>query len=177
LIFTETPLAGAYLIEPQLLADNRGLFARVFCENEFAEHGLHTRFVQTSISFNVRRGTLRGLHYQSEPHGEIKVVRCTMGAIYDVIVDLRPQSPTYKQWYSVELTANNRRMLYIPVGMAHGFQTLTDDSEVFYMMGTFYHPPSATGVRWNDPTFAIEWVDVDERIISEKDQNWADFRG
>lgn len=177
MIFTETILAGVYRIEPQILSDDRGFFARVFCENEFAEQGLQTHFVQSNISFNARRGTLRGIHYQVEPHGEVKIVRCTMGAIYDTLLDLRPHSPTFKQWYALELSAENRRMLYIPVGIAHGFQTLTDNSEVFYMMGEFYHPNSARGVRWDDPTFGIEWPTVDKRIISEKDENWPDFRG
>ncbi|MDQ7026699.1 MAG: dTDP-4-dehydrorhamnose 3,5-epimerase [Anaerolineae bacterium] len=175
MIFTETILAGVYLIEPQILSDNRGFFARVFCEDEFAEQGLLTHFVQSNISFNARKGTLRGMHYQVEPHGEVKLVRCTMGAIYDIILDLRPDSPTFKQWVAFELSAKNRRMLYIPAGIAHGFQTLTDNSEVFYMMGEFYHPESARGVRWNDPIFGIDWPGVDERIISEKDQNWSDF--
>ena len=176
MIFTETPLVGAYLIEPEPLSDERGFFARVFCENEFAAQGLCTRYVQSNISLNTRSGILRGMHYQAEPHAETKVVRCTMGAIYDVIIDLRPASPTFKQWYAVELSAKNYRMLYIPAGMAHGFQTLTDNSEVFYMMSEFYHPESAAGVRWNDPAFGIEWVNVDNHIISGKDQTWADFR-
>ena len=175
MIFAETPLAGAYLIEPEPISDERGFFARIFCENEFAAQGLCTHYVQSNISFNTRKGTLRGMHYQLEPHTEIKIVRCTMGAIYDVIIDLRPASPTFKQWYAVELSAKNYRMLYIPSGIAHGFQTLTDDSEVFYMMSEFYHSESASGVRWNDPAFGIEWVNIDNRIISEKDQNWADF--
>lgn len=137
--------------------DERGFFARSWCEDEFKRHGLNPRLVQCNISFNKKRGTLRGMHYQIAPFPEAKLVRCTMGAIYDVIIDLRQNSPTFKQWMSVELTAENRRALYIPEDFAHGFQTLTDHTEVFYQMSEFYHPECARGVRWDDPVFAIEW--------------------
>lgn len=174
MIFTETKLQGAYLIEPERREDERGFFARVYCQDEFTAHGLHTAFVQCNISYNNRRGTLRGMHYQAEPHGEVKVVRCTQGVIYDVLVDLRPESPTFKEWAGFELSAANRHLLYIPVGVAHGFQTLTDESEVFYMMGAFYHPESARGVRWDDPAFGIVWP-LDVAQISSKDSGYDDF--
>ncbi|MFP4322859.1 MAG: dTDP-4-dehydrorhamnose 3,5-epimerase [Anaerolineales bacterium] len=173
--FIETPIPGAYLIQPEPRQDERGFFARVYCQDEFAAHGLHTRWVQNNISYNAQRGTLRGMHYQAQPYGEIKLVRCTQGAIFDVIVDLRPDSPTFKQWYGVELSAENRHMLYIPVDVAHGFQTLADATEVFYWMGEFYHPDAARGVRWDDPAFGIEWSPAKTRIISAKDQAYPDF--
>lgn len=172
--FTELKLSGAYLIEPERREDERGWFARTFSQDEFQAYGLNPLIVQTSVSFNHRAGTLRGMHYQADPHAEAKVVRCTAGAIYDVILDLRPFSPTFKQWLAVELTADNHRMLYIPEGLAHGFQTLVDHSEVLYQMSEFYHPESARGVRWNDPAFGIEWPAA-ERIISERDQAFPDF--
>lgn len=175
MIFAETKLKGAYIIEPERLEDERGFFARTFCQEEFAAHGLRTRFVQCSISFNKKKGTLRGMHYQVAPHEEAKLVRCTMGAIYDVIIDLRPGSPTFTQWVAVELTAQNRKMLYIPEGLAHGFQTLEDDTEVFYQMSEFYHPECARGVRWDDPVFGIKWPKIHHRIVSEIDQRYADF--
>ena len=174
MIFTETKLKGAYLIEPERLEDERGFFARTFCIQEFEAHSLNPSVVQCSVSYNKKKGTLRGMHYHVAPHAEVKVVRCTRGSIYDVMIDLRPQSATFKQWVAVELTAENRRMLYIPEGFAHGFQTVEDDTEVFYQMSEFYFPQSACGVRWNDPTFQVEWPD-DKRIISAKDMNYADF--
>jgi dTDP-4-dehydrorhamnose 3,5-epimerase len=172
--FEETALPGAYVIELDLLTDHRGFFARSWCQQEFAERGLNPNLVQCNISFNHKRGTLRGMHYQREPHGEAKLVRCTQGAIYDVLVDLRPQSPTFTQWIAVELSAENRRMLYIPEGLAHGFQTLEDNTEVFYQMSEFYHPECAAGVRWNDPAFGIEWA-IAHPILSDKDQSYPDF--
>lgn len=168
--FIETKLAGAYIIEAERLEDERGFFARTFCQKEFAAHGLITTFVQCNISFNKHKGTLRGLHYQIEPHPETKLVCCTQGAIYDVIVDLRPGSPTYAQWIAVELSAKNRRMLYIPEGFAHGFQTLSDESQVFYQMSEFYHPECARGVRWDDRAFGIEWP-LSISSISIRDKN------
>jgi dTDP-4-dehydrorhamnose 3,5-epimerase len=174
MIFTETRLPGAYLIEPELRHDERGFFARTWCQNEFAIKSLQTQWAQCNISFNRQRGTLRGLHYQTAPHEEAKLVRCTMGAIYDVIVDLRVDSPTYRQWLAVELTAQNRLMLFIPTGFAHGFQTLMDEAEVFYQMSAFYAPECARGVRWDDPAFQISWP-VERRIISERDQSFSDF--
>jgi dTDP-4-dehydrorhamnose 3,5-epimerase len=167
-IFTELTLKGLYLIEPELIADERGFFARAWCGREFESHGLNTKLAQCNISFNRHQGTLRGLHYQAPPHEETKVVRVTRGAIYDVAVDLRPNSPTYKEWTAVELTAENRRMFYIPPGFAHGFQTLADDTEVFYQMSTFYEASSATGLRWNDPTLDIVWP-LEVRNVSKKD--------
>lgn len=172
--FTELDLPGAYLVEPEPIADERGFFARTWCEQEFAAQGLNPRLVQCSISYNHRKGTLRGMHYQTKPHEEVKLVRCTQGAIYDVLLDLRADSPAFLRWQSVELTAQNRRMLYIPEGVAHGFQTLTDAAEVFYQMSEFFHSESARGVRWNDPAFGIEWPS-DERTISLRDQQYADF--
>lgn len=172
--FLDTPLAGAYVIEPELIEDNRGFFARSFCVHEFAARGLDTALVQCNISFNRKRGTLRGMHLQVEPHAEAKLVRCTMGAIYDVIVDLRPESPSFTQWYGVELSAQNRRMLYIPTGLGHGFQTLMDDSEVFYQMSEFYHAQSARGVRFDDPAFAIRWP-LPDPICSDRDRSYPMF--
>jgi dTDP-4-dehydrorhamnose 3,5-epimerase len=173
-IFTETKLGGAYVIEPERHQDERGFFARTWCEQEFARNGLQARWVQCNISFNAQRGTLRGLHYQMAPYEEIKL-RCTMGAIHDVIVDLRVDSPTFRQWLAFELTARNRLMLFVPAGFAHGFQTLTDDSEVFYQMSAFYAPASAHGVRWDDPAFGIRWPEA-ERLISQRDRSFPDFR-
>ena len=155
--YVETELKGAFIIEPERLADERGFFARVFCEQEFAAHGLETRFVQCSISFNRCKGTLRGMHYQAPPHEETKTVRCTSGAIYDVIVGLRRDSGTYRKWIGVELSAENRRMLYVPGGFAHGFQTLEDNSEVFYQISQFHAPPAARTERWDDPGLGIRW--------------------
>ena len=175
MIFAETKLKGAYIIELERRQDDRGFFARSFCQEEFGSHSLHTQFVQCNISFNHKKGTLRGMHYQVEPYTEAKLVRCTMGAIYDVIIDLRPESPTFKQWLGVELSGDNRRMFYIPEGFAHGFQTLTDNAEVFYQMAEFYNPESARGVRWNDPAFGIKWPAAEERIISTKDAQYEDF--
>ena len=174
--FTKTALPDAYLIELEKIEDERGFFARSWCSSEVAEHGLNPRVVQCSISFNEKKGTLRGMHFQMAPHSEVKVVRCTMGAIYDVIIDLRPGSPTFKRWAAFELTAGNRRMVYIPENFAHGFQTLQPQTEVFYQMSAFYAPESSRGVRWNDPQFGIEWPKGD-RIISPKDQQYPDFRG
>jgi len=172
--FIETELEGAFVINPERLADDRGFFARTCCRNEFAQHGLISDWVQCNIAFNKRKGTLRGMHYQVSPHAEAKLVRCTMGSIYDVIIDLRPNSKTYLQWISVELSAENRTMIYIPEGFAHGLQTLVDNTEVFYQMSEFYTPEYARAIRWNDPQFKIHWPEA-ERTISEKDQNIEDF--
>lgn len=174
MIFSETKLKGAFIIEPERLEDERGFFARTWCQREFEAHGLDPHLVQCNISFNKKRGTLRGMHFQVSPHAEAKLVRCTMGAIYDVILDLRPDSPTYKRWLALELTAENRKTLYIPKGLAHGFQTLADNTEVFYQMSEFYHSESARGVRWDDPTFGIEWPIVDA-TISGKDKGYPNF--
>ena len=169
MIFTETKLTGAFIIDVDPHEDERGFFARSWCEDEFKQHGLNPRLVQCNISFNKKRGTLRGMHYQAAPFAEAKVVRCTMGAIYDVIIDLRPDSSTFKQWFAVELTAENRRALYVPEDFAHGFQTLTDNAEVFYQMAEFFHPECARGVKWNDPAFGILWP-LKITLISPKDE-------
>jgi dTDP-4-dehydrorhamnose 3,5-epimerase len=174
MIFTATKLAGAYIVEPEPIADNRGFFARSWCVKEFAAQGLNSQLVQCNISFNQRQGTVRGMHYQAAPYGECKLVRCTAGSIYDVIIDLRPDSATYTQWCGVELTAANRQALYIPEGLAHGFQTLTDETEVLYQMSEFYYSESARGVRWDDPKFQINWPIVDI-TISDRDQNYPTF--
>jgi len=173
--FLETKLAGVFEVQIEPVSDVRGFFARTWCQKEFAAQGLDSRLVQSSTSFNHRKGTLRGLHYQSAPHAETKLVRCTQGAIYDVVVDLRPQSPTFKQWTSVILTAGNRNMIYIPERCAHGFLTLEEGSEVFYQISEFYAAESARGVRWNDPAFRIAWPEKPE-VISERDQNYPDFQ-
>ncbi len=174
MIFNETKLKGAFVIEPEKLDDKRGFFARTWCVREFEEHGLNPNLVQCNISFNKKRGTLRGMHYQMAPHEEAKLVRCTMGSIYDVIIDLRSVSPTYKQWFHVDLSADNRKMLYIPKGFFHGFLTLQDNTEVFYQMSEFYAPECAIGVRWNDPSFEMDWPS-DVLVISEKDRTYPDF--
>jgi dTDP-4-dehydrorhamnose 3,5-epimerase len=173
--FIATPLAGAYIIEIEPIEDERGFFARSYCNKEFTKWGLNTNLVQCNISFNHKKGTLRGMHYQVAPHAEAKLVRCTRGEIYDVIIDLRPDSATFKQWVSIELTAENHFSIYIPEGFAHGFQTLTAVTEIFYQMSEFYHPESARGVRWNDPAFAIDWV-LEPVMMSEKDQSYPDFQ-
>jgi dTDP-4-dehydrorhamnose 3,5-epimerase len=172
--FKETEIKGAFLIDPEPLEDERGFFARTWCRKEFEQYGLNVDWVQCNISYNTRRGTLRGMHYQIAPYAEAKLVRCTMGAIYDVIIDLRPDSGSYRKWISAELSAENRKMIYIPQGFAHGFQTIVDHTEVFYQMSAFYAPEYARAVRWNDPQFNIHWPEAD-RIISEKDQKIKDF--
>lgn len=172
MIFTETALKGAFLIEPELVPDTRGVFARTWCQREFAARGLNERLVQCSTSFNINKGTLRGMHYQVPPFEEVKLVRCTMGAIYDVIIDLRRESPTFKEHFAVVLTPANRKMLYVPEGFAHGFQTLEDSTEVFYQMSQFYAPECARGVRWDDPAFHIKWP-IDVPIISERDRRYS----
>lgn len=174
MIFRETHLPGALVIEPERIHDQRGFFARTWCQEEFAAQGLSTRLVQCNISYNHHRGTLRGMHYQIAPHQEVKLVRCTRGAIYDVILDLRPQSPTYLQHIGVTLSAALQNALYVPVDFAHGFITLTDDAEVFYQMSEYYAPQAARGLRWNDPAFAIEWP-IPVTTIAERDANYADF--
>ena len=173
--FIETKLKGTYIIELEPMEDERGFFARSFCQKEFKKHGLNPRIVQCNISFNKKRGTLRGMHYQVSPYEEAKLVSCIRGAIYDVIIDLRQDSPTYCQWFAVELTEENYKMLYIPKGFAHGFQTLEDNTVVFYQMSEFYYPECARGVRWDDSTFEIEWP-LSEQVMSKKDLSYPDFR-
>lgn len=172
--FIETPLAGAYVIDIEPISDERGFFARTWDRGESAARGLSAVVEQCSVSFNPKRGTLRGLHYQAAPHAEVKLIRCNRGAVYDVIVDLRRASGTFRQWFGIELTAANRRMLYIPKGMAHGFLTLSDDTEVYYQMSDPYVAPAARGVRWDDPAFGIDWPRRVE-VISERDRRYPDF--
>jgi dTDP-4-dehydrorhamnose 3,5-epimerase len=176
--FIQTPLVGAWIIEPDRLSDDRGWFARTFDAHEFEARGLNPTVVQCNASFNARRGTLRGMHYQAEPHGETKLVRCVRGAIFDVAVDLRPDSESYCDWYGVELSAETSFAFYVPAGMAHGFQTLTDDCEVLYQMGHRYVAEAARGVRWNDPAFAIKWrpQPTGGHIISERDRAFPAFQ-
>jgi dTDP-4-dehydrorhamnose 3,5-epimerase len=169
--FSATRLPGAFEISIEPHYDERGFFARSWCQGEFEAHGLNPRLVQCNISFNARKGTLRGLHFQAAPSAEAKLVRCTQGSIYDVVLDLRSESPTYKQWVGINLTAENRNMVYVPEGCAHGFITLEDDTEVFYQMSEFYDPQSARGVRWDDPAFGIAWP-AEVRVISERDANY-----
>ena len=172
--FAPLPVEGAWLVEPEPRTDERGLFARTWCAREFAEHGLSAALAQISVSYNEMAGTLRGLHYQEEPHAEIKLVRCTAGSIYDVIVDLREDTKTYLRWYGATLSATNRMALSVPKGCAHGFLTLEDGSEVLYQISDFHHAESARGVRWNDPAFGIEWPRVPARI-SQRDAEYPLF--
>ena len=174
--FEATDLPDACLIIPEPIGDARGFFARTFCTRELGERGLETGFVQHSISTSAQRGTLRGMHFQTEPHGEVKIVTCHRGAIADIIIDLRPASRAYRKWQRFELTAENRHRLYIPKGFAHGFQTLTDDVEVGYLISAFYEPAAASGVRHDDPAFAIRWP-LPVSVMSDKDRAWPDFTG
>jgi len=174
MIFQTTAINGAFIVDVQKIGDERGFFARVFCRKEFEAQGIDPQIHQANIGFNKDRGTLRGLHYQVDPHGEAKFVRCTAGSLYDVVLDLRPTSATFKQWLGVELSAENRRMLYLPAGCAHGYLTLADDTEIFYLVSQYYHSAAERGVRWNDPAFAIDWP-IDVAVISPKDAHWPDF--
>lgn len=174
MIFTETPLKGAYLIAMQKHGDDRGFFARAFCRREFAEQGLSHQIVQANNSLSARQGTLRGMHYQLAPRAETKIVRCIRGALHDIILDLRPDSPTFGETFAAELTAENRLMLYVPKGFAHGFITLVDDTEAFYLVDESYAPEYERGVRWDDPHFAIPWP-AQPTVISEKDRAYRDF--
>jgi dTDP-4-dehydrorhamnose 3,5-epimerase len=174
MIFHKTPVQDARVIELEKRGDDRGFFARFFCEQEFAKDGLETRFVQANNSLSAKKGTLRGLHYQLVPAAEVKVVRCVRGALWDAIVDLRPDSPTYKKWFGAELTAENRLMMYVPRGFAHAILTLTDDTEAFYLVSNLYAPAEERGVRWNDPAFSIDWP-IKPEEISAKDAAWPDF--
>jgi dTDP-4-dehydrorhamnose 3,5-epimerase len=174
MIFKPSELKGAYVLEAERKEDERGYFARTWSEREFCANGIDFVPAQSSISYNRQKGTLRGIHYQTAPYQESKLVRCSYGAIFDVIIDLRSDSPTYKSWIGIELTAANHRMLYIPKDFAHGFQTLTDEAEVLYLMSDAYNPQAERGIRWNDPAFAIAWP-VKVGMISEKDRSWPDF--
>ena len=175
MIFLETKLPGVFEIHIEAKPDERGFFARTWCQQEFETQGLNGRMVQSSLSFNSRKGTLRGMHYQVAPYEEAKLIRCTRGAIYDVVVDLRPQSRTFKDWIAAVLTAEKRNMVYVPRGCAHGFLTLEDSSEVNYQMSEFWNAESARGVRWDDPVFRIEWPAKVE-VISERDRTYPDFK-
>jgi dTDP-4-dehydrorhamnose 3,5-epimerase len=176
MIFTETRLKGAFIIEPEKLEDARGFFARIWCQREFERHGLNPRLAQCSVSFNRTKGTLRGIHYQATPCEEAKLVRCTRGSIYDVMIDLRPESPTYKQYVGAVLTAENRRALYVPEGFAHGFLTLDDNTEIVYLISEFYSPEHSRGVRWDDPAFGIDWPTA-PTTMSLRDRSYPDFVG
>lgn len=175
--FTELALPGVYQIDLEPHYDERGFFARTWCRDEFARRGLQGDFVQCSLSFNREAGTLRGMHFQAEPYQEVKLVRCTKGAIFDVLVDLRQASPTYKHWIGVELTAESHRTLYVPQGVAHGFQTLRPESEVYYQISTEYVREASRGLRWDDPAIGIVWPPCDQRVISERDRQFADYLG
>ena len=174
MLFTETKLRGAWIIDLERLEDERGFFARSWCRREFEKHGLNPQLVQCNISFNSHKGTMRGMHYQVKPYEEAKLIRCTTGSIYDVIVDIRPHSPSYKQYLGIALTPENHKMLYVPEGFAHGFLTLEDNTEVFYQMSEFYAPDHARGFRWNDPVFGIEWP-ANVQVISDRDRDYPDF--
>jgi len=174
MIFKETKLKGAFVIEMERIEDERGFFARSWCQQEFEEHGLNSLIVQCNISYNEKKGTLRGMHYQAAPYEEAKIISCISGAIYDVIIDLRRDSATYCQWFSTELSNDNYRMLYVPVGLAHGFQTLKNNTVIFYQMSESYHPECARGLRWDDPAFGVNWP-IRNYIISAKDRQFPEF--
>jgi dTDP-4-dehydrorhamnose 3,5-epimerase len=173
--FTETPIKGAFILELEPLEDDRGFFARSFCRREFEARGLNPKVAQCNISYNRQKHTLRGMHFQIAPYEEAKLITCIRGAIWDVIIDLRSYSPAYCHWFALDLTADNHKMLYIPEGVAHGFQTLENESTVFYQISEFYHPQSAQGVRWNDPVFGIRWPHP-HSLVSARDQNFSDFK-
>ncbi|MBM4067438.1 MAG: dTDP-4-dehydrorhamnose 3,5-epimerase [Planctomycetes bacterium] len=172
--FKPLPLAGAFLLEPELHEDERGFFERLWCRRELAERGLNAELAQCSFSYNRQMATLRGMHYQAAPHAETKIVRCAAGAIFDVIVDLRPESPTRGRWHGVELTRRNRQSLYVPEGFAHGFQTLEDDTEVLYLISAFHEPTAARGIRWDDPAINIRWP-LSPSVISARDRSYDDW--
>ena len=175
MLFIETKIKGAFVVELEKYSDDRGFFSRAWCQKEFKEQGIKSQFVQANIGFSKNSGTIRGIHYQIAPFEEAKLVRCIRGAIFDVVLDLRPELPSFKQWFGVELSDENRKMLYVPEGCAHGYQTLVDNTEVFYQVSQVYSPESERGIRWNDPEFDIEWPIDEDLVISEKDQNWPDF--
>jgi dTDP-4-dehydrorhamnose 3,5-epimerase len=174
MVFQETVLKGSFIIDLNRHEDDRGSFARTYCQQEFKEQGIVAEMVQANMSTNKIKGTLRGLHYQVNPHQEEKLVRCTKGALYDVIIDLRPDSPTYREWIGVELTEHNQRALFVPKDFAHGFITLENDTTAFYMVSEFYSPGAESGIRWNDPNFSIKWP-TEPKCVSEKDSNWENF--
>jgi dTDP-4-dehydrorhamnose 3,5-epimerase len=174
--FTETEIGGAFILDAEQIADERGFFARSWARDEFEAHGLNPHLAQCNLSYNHRKGTVRGMHWQAAPHAETKLVRCTQGGIYDVVVDLRADSPTYLRWIGAELTAENRRALYIPEGCGHGFQTLADATEVLYMITEYYTPAAARGMRWNDPAITVTWP-LAVTVISERDAQYPDWHG
>lgn len=173
--FTETKIRSVFIINPEKNEDKRGYFARCYCEKEFASHGISTKIAQANTAYNRNKNTIRGLHFQIEPHAEHKLICCVKGRLWDVILDLRHDSPTFKQWMGIELSEYNPTMLFVPAGCAHGYQTLDDDTVIFYMVSDFYSPDHENGVRWNDPAFNIEWKERNNIIISDKDKNWPDF--
>lgn len=173
----ETKLKGCFIIEPDRFDDHRGFFAQAWSLQELHAHGIDVQFVESNLAFNLKQGTLRGLHYQAPPHEQAKLVRCTRGSVYDVAVDLRPGSSTFKQWVAIELSANSLRMFFIPGGFAHGYQTLEDNSEVSYDIDSPYAPASGRGVRWNDPAFGIQWPEIEQRIMLARDREYPDFEG
>jgi len=175
MIFTETKLGGVYVIEPEPLTDERGYFSRIFCKKEFQEKGIRFSIEQVNRSVTEKKGVIRGMHFQSAPMAEAKIIQCTKGAIYDVAIDLREESPTFKQWIAVELTAENKKMLFIPEGLAHGCQSLVENCEVLYFMSEYYEPKCSKGVLWNDPLFGIDWP-IENPMLSEKDKNWPSFK-
>lgn len=175
MVFKETRLKNAFIIELEKIVDDRGFFSRVWCQKEFEANGLNVNVVQCNLAFNTSKGTLRGMHYQIVPHQEAKLVRCTRGKVYDVIIDLRSKSPTYLQWIGVELSSENRKMLYVPENFAHGYLTLTDNTELFYQVSNFYSPESESGIRWNDRKVNIKWPQTNGLTMTDKDKNWPDF--
>ncbi len=175
MIFTPLPLEGAFVVDLEPRGDERGFFARAWCRKEFAGAGIEVEFVQANLAQSLRKGTLRGMHYQIPPHAEAKMLRCIRGAVFDVMVDLRPDSPTYRKWAGVELTADNRKMVFVPEGFAHGYLTLEDETEVIYQVSAFYAPGAERGFRWDDPAFGIRWPEVPELVVSEKDRRWDPF--
>lgn len=176
MIFTETKLKGVFVIQAEKIEDERGFFARMWCEKEFKAHGLSPNLAQISVAFNKKKGTIRGMHYQKPPHEEAKLVYCTKGKIYDVVVDLRPASKTFKDWFSIEIQSTDYKIVYVPRGCAHGYQTLEDNTDVIYQMSTFFMPEYYAGVRWNDPAFKIKWPYPDDVITSKKDRDYLDFK-
>ena len=175
MIFKKTKLKGVFIIELEKLQDERGYFARAWCRNEFKANGLNSNLAQANTALSLHKGTLRGMHYQVVPYEETKIIRCIRGAVFDVVIDLRPNSITYCEWFGVKLSADNHTMLYVPEGFAHGYQTLENNSEVFYLVSQFYTPDAERGVRWDDPVFDIEWPKTSDLVISEKDKNWPDY--
>lgn len=173
--FEPIPISGAYVVRIERVVDDRGFFARTFCEREFAAKRLISRMVQSNIGFSRKAGILRGLHYQTPPYSEAKLVRCIRGAVFDVMADVRVESPTYRSWFGLELNVENLKMIYVPEGVAHGYLSLVDESELFYQVSAFYAPGAEKGIRWNDPAFSIEWPSMGNLTISDKDRSWPDF--